>query len=39
MKVTICKEDWEEGGLLSRERKTAKVDKVSGRWTFMGWFF
>lgn len=30
MQVAICKGDAEEGGSLSRERKTAQVDKSSG---------
>lgn len=36
--MAICKADFEENGSLSRERKTAKVDKGSVRRAFMGFF-
>lgn len=36
--MAIRKEGVEEGGSLSRERKTVKADKGSGRWAFMGFF-
>lgn len=35
IKVSICKDDVQEDGSLSRERKTAKTDKGSGRWVFI----